>query len=134
MRSSWLYLATRSERHSEPVLIWVAVVATAISAMVVSSVSPERCDTTAAYRRIGHRDRFQGFGQRADLVDLDQDRVGDALVDAFARIFGLVTNKSSPTSCTLRRPPGQQFPAGPVALGHAVLDGDDRVGAHQPAR
>ena len=28
MRSSWLYLATRSERHNEPVLIWVAVVAT----------------------------------------------------------------------------------------------------------
>jgi hypothetical protein len=48
MRSSWLYLATRSERHSEPVLIWVAVVATAMSAMVVSSVSPERCETTAA--------------------------------------------------------------------------------------
>ena len=27
MRSSWLYFATRSERHSEPVLICVAVVA-----------------------------------------------------------------------------------------------------------
>src|SRR5690606_13044806 len=49
MRSSWLYLATRSLRHSEPVLIWVAVVATAMSEIVVSSVSPERCETTAAY-------------------------------------------------------------------------------------
>ena len=48
MRNSWLYLATRSERHSEPVLIWVAVVATAMSAMVVSSVSPERWETIAA--------------------------------------------------------------------------------------
>jgi hypothetical protein len=34
--------------------------------------------------RIGHRDRRQRFAQRADLVDLDQDRVGDALVDALA--------------------------------------------------
>src|SRR6476661_10715899 len=34
-------------------------------------------------RLVGHRDRFQGFGQRADLVDLDQDRVGHALFDAF---------------------------------------------------
>ena len=42
MRSSWLYFATRSERLNEPVLIWPARVATARSAMVVSSVSPER--------------------------------------------------------------------------------------------
>jgi hypothetical protein len=48
MRSSWLYLATRSVRHNEPVLIWVAVVATDRSAIVVSSVSPERCEMTAA--------------------------------------------------------------------------------------
>ena len=48
MRSSWLYLATRSERLAEPVLIWPAPVATARSAMVVSSVSPERCEMTLA--------------------------------------------------------------------------------------
>src|SRR5262249_44959688 len=47
MRSSWLYLAVRSERASEPVLIWPQFVATARSAMVESSVSPERCDITA---------------------------------------------------------------------------------------
>ncbi len=47
MRSSWLYLAMRSERHSDPVLICVARVATAMSAIVLSSVSPERCETTA---------------------------------------------------------------------------------------
>src|SRR5262249_55726758 len=49
MRKSWLYFATRSERQSEPVLICVAVVATERSAIVVSSVSPERCEITAAY-------------------------------------------------------------------------------------
>src|SRR4051794_5738329 len=42
-----LYLATRSERDGAPVLICPAPVATARSAMVVSSVSPERWDITA---------------------------------------------------------------------------------------
>ena len=42
MRRSWLYLAMRSERLKEPVLIWPLLVATAMSAMVESSVSPER--------------------------------------------------------------------------------------------
>ena len=42
MRSSWLYLATRSLRLGAPVLIWQVFRATARSAMVVSSVSPER--------------------------------------------------------------------------------------------
>ena len=47
MRRSWLYFATRSERDGAPVLIWPQPVATARSAIVVSSVSPERCDITA---------------------------------------------------------------------------------------
>ena len=47
MRSSWLYFATRSERDGAPVLICPQPVATARSAIVVSSVSPERCDMTA---------------------------------------------------------------------------------------
>ncbi len=42
MRMSWLYLAIRSVRESEPVLICPLLVATAMSAIVVSSVSPER--------------------------------------------------------------------------------------------
>src|SRR6056297_1514191 len=42
MRSSWLYLATRSLRAGAPVLIWPQLVATARSAMVASSVSPDR--------------------------------------------------------------------------------------------
>ena len=44
MRSSWLYLAVRSPRAGAPVLICPAPVATARSAMKVSSVSPERCE------------------------------------------------------------------------------------------
>ena len=42
IRSNWLYFAIRSERLNEPVFIWPLLVATAISAMVASSVSPER--------------------------------------------------------------------------------------------
>ena len=47
MRSSWLYLATRSLRAGAPVLIWPQFVATARSAMVVSSVSRSGWDMTA---------------------------------------------------------------------------------------
>src|SRR5689334_21530799 len=45
MRRSWLYFAVRSVRESDPVLICPVFAATAMSAMVVSSVSPERCET-----------------------------------------------------------------------------------------
>src|SRR5213080_4470573 len=48
MRRSWLYLQTRSVRLADPVLIWPTLVATARSAIVVSSVSPERCEMTLA--------------------------------------------------------------------------------------
>src|SRR5215472_15910786 len=41
IRSSWLYLATRSDRQGAPVLIWPQFSATARSAIVVSSVSPD---------------------------------------------------------------------------------------------
>ena len=43
---NWLYFAIRSDLDKDPVLICPALTATAKSAIVVSSVSPERCDTT----------------------------------------------------------------------------------------
>src|SRR5262249_5783775 len=46
IRSSWLYFASRSLRATEPILICPAPVATARSAMVVSSVSPLRAEIT----------------------------------------------------------------------------------------
>jgi hypothetical protein len=43
-------------------------------------------------------------------------------------ILVLVTNKSSPTNCTLLPSFLREYrPAVPVALAHAVLDGDDRI-------
>src|ERR1019366_9624818 len=47
MRRSRLYLATRSEREGAPVLIWPIPMATTKSAIVVSSVSPDRWLTKA---------------------------------------------------------------------------------------
>jgi len=83
MRSNWLYLQMRSVRHSEPVLIWPALVATAMSAIVVSSVSPDRwADDGRVLCAIGHLNGFQRLRERSDLVDLDQDRVGHAELDA----------------------------------------------------
>ena len=46
MRRSWLYFATRSVRLGAPVLICPALRPTTRSAIVVSSVSPERWETT----------------------------------------------------------------------------------------
>ena len=78
-----MYFATRSDRAGAPVLIWPQLVATARSAIVVSSVSPERwlimqrkplrwARSTAS--RVSVSD--------ADLVHLDQQRVRRPLVDA----------------------------------------------------
>ena len=68
--------------------------------MKVSSVSPERCEITrgvaVAARQV---DRVERLADRANLVDLDQNRIGDALVDALlAGSSMLVTKMSSPTS------------------------------------
>lgn len=45
IRRIWLYLAKRSERHGAPVVICPVLRPTTKSAMNVSSVSPDLCDT-----------------------------------------------------------------------------------------
>src|SRR4026209_2596344 len=109
MRRSWLYFATRSERAGAPVLIWPQFVATARSAMVTSSVSPERwlimqrrplrwarstesrvsvSEPIRVVRRAprpgggGEQGGGEAVGGRAYLVDLHQQGVGRAGVDA----------------------------------------------------
>ena len=44
MRNNLLYLATLSDLASDPVFIWEDIVATAKSAINVSSVSPDLCE------------------------------------------------------------------------------------------
>ena len=46
---SWLYFATLSDLDNEPVLICPTEYATDRSAIKVSSVSPDLCDTTELY-------------------------------------------------------------------------------------
>ena len=51
--------------------------------MKVSSVSPGAVgDDGAVARALGQLDGLERLGQRADLVDLDEDRVGEPLADA----------------------------------------------------
>src|SRR5512133_2996803 len=85
-------------------------------------------DDGGVTRALGHLDAGKGLGQGADLVDLDQDRVGNALVDAFLENFGVgdkqvVTHDLHLFAQTV----GQNLPAVPVVFGHAVFDADDGV-------
>ncbi len=82
-------------------------------------------------RALGHLDGGEGFGQRPDLVDLDEDRVADALVDAFLQDLGVGDEQVVAHQLNvLAQALGQVLPAVPVAFGHAVLDGDDGVLVH----
>src|SRR5216683_3422230 len=70
------------------------------------------------------------FGQGADLVDLDQDRVGDPALYSLFETSDIgdeevVTDKLNLAPESV----GEQLPSIPVVLGHAVLDADDRVSA-----
>ena len=84
--------------------------------------------TTRVAARLRQLDRVERLGQRPDLVHLDQDRVGDALVDATAEALDVrdeevVSDELKPVAEAL----GQRSPGGPIVLGEAVLDRDDRV-------
>ena len=51
--------------------------------MVVSSVSPERCEMTLRVAGVArHRDGVERLGDRADLIQLHEQRVADAFGDA----------------------------------------------------
>src|SRR3546814_21035576 len=68
------------------------------------------------------------FGERADLVDLDQDRVAHAALDAFLEDPRVGDEQVAADQLhLLAQARGQLRPAIPVVLAHAILDGDDRV-------
>src|SRR5688572_6652859 len=77
---------------------------------------------------LGGADRVEGFGERPDLVDLDQDRVGDAAGDAALEAGGLGDEEVVADELAARAElVGERLPAGPVVLIEAVLDRDQRV-------
>ena len=90
MRSNWLYLAMRSVRLAEPVLIWPAFVATARSAMngIFGFARPVRHHGSVAVLESGLHS-VQRFRQGADLIHLHQNGVRNAQFDAFVETRGI---------------------------------------------
>ncbi len=128
-----MYFATRSVRDGAPVLIWPAFTATARSAIVVSSVSPERWEITVAYPAARRDlDRLQRLGQRPDLVHLDENCVPHALCDPSPK--ELLVRHEEVVADELDRAAqllGQRAPLVPGVLVEAVLDRDERIALRQ---
>ena len=81
---------------------------------------------------VGHLDGLQGLGHGADLVELDEDGVAAAQLDALAQPLGVgheqvVAHQLDLAAQLL----GHALPAFPVLLVQAVLDGGDGVLLHQ---
>src|SRR4051812_6307137 len=132
MRSSWLYFATRSERAGAPVLIWPQLVATARSAIVVSSVSPERWLimqrkplrwARSTESKVSVREPiWLTFTSRALAWPPAMPRASRSTLDeeVVPHDLDLVSELV-----------GQRLPAVPVVLVEGVLDRDDGVRRHQ---
>ena len=129
MRSSWLYFATRSERAGAPVLIWPQLVATARSAIVVSSVSPERW-------LIMQRKPLRWARSTASRVSVSEpiwltltsSALADCSRDAAREPLGVGDEQVVADDLDLvAELGGHGAPAVPVVLVQRVLDGDDRV-------
>ncbi len=129
MRRSWLYLAMRSERLAEPVLIWPAVGGHGdVGDGGVFGLARAVADHRGVAGAVGHLDGLEGLGQGADLVDLDQDAVGAALGDALRQALGVGDEEVVADDLDLvAQGLGDRGVAGPVVLVERVFDRDDRV-------
>jgi hypothetical protein len=77
---------------------------------------------------VGQLDGVEGLGEGADLVDLDEDAVGGALVQAPLDALDVGDEQVVPDQLELVvEGLGEGGPACPVVLGQAVLDGDEGV-------
>ena len=81
---------------------------------------------------VGHLDGVQSLGEGADLVDLDENGIGHALLDAGGQALHVsdeqvVTHQLDLGTDGLR----EHGPALPVVLAHTVLQGDDGVVVHE---
>ena len=77
---------------------------------------------------VGHIDGGQRLRQRADLVGLDEDGIGNVLVDALLQDLGVgdeqvIADELDFLAEGLR----EDAPSFPIALAHAVLDRDDGI-------
>lgn len=88
--SSRLYLHTRSVRAGAPVLICPAFSATAMSAMEGVLGFPAAVGEDGAVAvLLGEPHRPDGLGQGADLIGLDQNRIGAAGSNALLEAGGV---------------------------------------------
>src|SRR3954463_2130560 len=128
MRMSWLYLASRSERASEPVLICPQVVATARSAIVASSVSPERWLITAVYPALWAISTAASVSLSVPIwFTLMRMEFATPLAIPSDSRATLVTNRSSPTSWQ-RRPTNSVSTAQPAQSSSAIPSSIDAIG------
>jgi hypothetical protein len=75
---------------------------------------------------LGLGDAVEGLGEGADLVDLDEDAVGDAFADASAEAFVVGDEEIVADELhAVAEGVGECLPAGPVVFGHAIFDADD---------
>lgn len=131
MRSSRSYVATRSERAGFDLPDTAGN--DEIGDHRVLGLSRTVRDHGSIAGPARHFDRLQRLGQGPDLVELDQDRVGDALVDAVSehRRVGdeyVVADQLHAITDTV----GQQPPTLPVVFGHPILEQYRRVIADHP--
>ena len=69
---------------------------------------------------VGHLDGVERLGERADLVDLDEDRVGGAELDALFEVLDVGDEEVVADELALAADGlGEGHPAVPVVLGHA---------------
>ena len=84
MRSNWLYLATRSVRLSEPVLILAGVRGYSdIGDSSIFRFTRTMTDNCGIVVLMSQFHRVQCFCQGTDLVHFDEDGVGNAFLNAF---------------------------------------------------
>src|SRR3972149_4852838 len=99
---SWLYLASLSVLDNDPVLIWPVLHATDRSAIVVSSVSPERCEITAVYPALFAISTESSVSVNVPIwFTFTSIELPTPSFIPFSSNLTFVTNMSSPTSCTL---------------------------------
>ncbi len=80
----------------------------------------------------GHFDRVQRLAQRADLIELDQNRIGDIVVDTALQDCSIGHEQVVAHQLyTVTNQFGQGRPAVPVALVHTIFNRDDRVALSQ---
>ena len=129
MRSNWLYLAIRSLRLAEPVLICPVhkrdgqVGNRAVFGFTAAVTGHRRVAVTSC-----QLDRINGLGKRTDLIDFDQNAIRNSFVDSFLqpRHVGyeqIVANKLNPIADFF----SELFPGIPIVFIAPVFDAANRV-------